>query len=140
MNEELCKKQIIVGANPLQKGLFEFAHENARFEAVHLQREVKQFKIRLPLALAELPQQNSFELIKQLIRVIARINCVQNVPKDWFWQVGKGICVFEFLQCDTCRSKLRLDEAEQDRWFLLIAWTQFGCLHGMLTNLYRHAG
>ncbi len=50
MNEEHYKKQIIVGANPVQKGLFEFAHESARFEAVHCQREVKQFKIRLPLA------------------------------------------------------------------------------------------
>ncbi len=97
MNEEHYKKQIIVGANPVQKGLFEFAHESARFEAVHCQREVKQFKIRLPLALAELPQQNSFELIKQLIRVIARINLVQNVPKDWYWQVGKRICVLELF-------------------------------------------
>jgi hypothetical protein len=66
-NEKHCEKQIIIRANPVQKGLFEFALENARFEVFHFQRETKQFKVRLPFALAKLPQQNSFELIRLLI-------------------------------------------------------------------------
>jgi hypothetical protein len=65
---------------------------NVRFEALHFQREAKQFKERLPYALAKLPQQNSFRCIKRLIRVIACINRV--TKKDLLWQVGKSIGVF----------------------------------------------
>jgi hypothetical protein len=101
LNEKHCEKQIIVGANPVWKGLLEFAHENARFEAVHFQREAKPFEIRRQLANAKLPQQNSFELIKHSIHVISHINRVQNILKDLFWQIGKSISIFEFLQLDT---------------------------------------
>jgi hypothetical protein len=67
-------------------------------------------KNKMPLAFAKLPQQNNFEVIKQLIRFIARIDHVQNVPKDLLWHVGKSIGVFELLRFDTSHSELRLDE------------------------------
>ncbi len=35
-NEEHYKKQIIVSADAVRKGLFEFTHENARFKAFHV--------------------------------------------------------------------------------------------------------
>jgi hypothetical protein len=48
--------------------------------------------VRLPLAFAKLAQQNNFEVIKRLIRCIARID---HVPKDLLCQVGKSIGIFE---------------------------------------------
>jgi hypothetical protein len=45
----------------------EFSHENAGLETLHFHAELKQFKIRLPLALAELPKQNIFQKIKRLV-------------------------------------------------------------------------
>ncbi len=35
-NEEHRKEQIVVRADDMWKGLFEFTHENARFEALHV--------------------------------------------------------------------------------------------------------
>jgi hypothetical protein len=47
--------------------LFEFPQENAGLEALHFRGEKKQFKVRLPLALSELPKQSIFQKIKRLI-------------------------------------------------------------------------
>ncbi len=54
--EEHHKEQIVVRADATWKGLFEFTHENARLEALHVYWEVKQLKVGLPIALAKLPQ------------------------------------------------------------------------------------
>jgi hypothetical protein len=67
----------------------------------------------LLFALAKLPQQNSFEIIKRVIGVVAGINCVQNFLKNLFGQVGKGFGVFQFLSLDPSCGVLRLDEANQ---------------------------
>jgi hypothetical protein len=53
--------------------LFEFPHENAGLEALHVHGEAKQFEVRLPLAFPELPEQNSFQKIKRMIRIVADI-------------------------------------------------------------------
>jgi hypothetical protein len=47
--------------------LFEFSHENAGLEALLFHGGPKKIKIRLPLALSELPKQNIFQKIKRLI-------------------------------------------------------------------------
>jgi hypothetical protein len=46
----------------MREGLLELAYENARLEALHVYWEAKQLKVRLSLAFAKLPQQNSFEV------------------------------------------------------------------------------
>jgi hypothetical protein len=101
LNEKHCKEQSVVRANTVWKGLFELANENTRFEALYFQKEAKQFKVSLRLALAKPPHQNSFEVIKQLIQFIAHIDRVPNVSKDLLWEVGRSIGVFEFLRFDT---------------------------------------
>jgi hypothetical protein len=68
--------------------LFEFPHESARLEALHFHEETKHVKIRLPLTLSKLPEQHFFQMIKRLIRIVADIDCVQNVPKDLLGQAG----------------------------------------------------
>jgi hypothetical protein len=55
--------------------VFQFSHENAVLDAIHPQ----QFKIGLPLALAKLLQQNSLEISKRVIGLVAGINCIQNI-------------------------------------------------------------
>ncbi len=71
--------------------LFEFSHENARFEALHFHGDPKQIEKRLPLALSKLSKQNIFQMIKSLIWLIADIYRVENVLKDLLGQTGKGI-------------------------------------------------
>jgi hypothetical protein len=56
--------------------LFEFPHENAGLEALHVHGEAKQFEVRLPLALSELPEQNSFQKIERMIRIVSDIQGV----------------------------------------------------------------
>ncbi len=56
--------------------LFEFPHKNAGLEALHVHGEPKQFKIRLPHVLSKLPEQNSFQKIKRMIRIVADIQGV----------------------------------------------------------------
>ncbi len=62
--------------------LLEFPHENAGLEALHVHVESKQFEVRLPLAFSKLPKQNSFQKIERMIRIVADIQGVQNVPED----------------------------------------------------------
>jgi hypothetical protein len=45
-------------------------------------------KIGLPFALSKLPKQSVFQMVKGLIRVVAHIQCVENVPKDLLGQAG----------------------------------------------------
>jgi hypothetical protein len=101
----------------------------------------------LPLALAQLPQQKSVEIIRRVIGVIAAIDCVQNVLEDSFGQVGKGVGIFKFLNSDPSRSGFRLNEAKPDCLFLLIvsAGKQFplgrcNCHGEILTDLSSHEG
>ncbi len=68
--------------------LFEFPRESAGLEALHFHEETKQVKVRLPLTLSKLPEQHFFQIIKRLIRIMADIDCVQNVPKDLLGQAG----------------------------------------------------
>ncbi len=68
--------------------LFEFPHESAGLEALQFHGESKQVKVRLPLTLSKLPEQHLFQMIKRLIRIVANIDCVRNVPKDLLGQVG----------------------------------------------------
>jgi hypothetical protein len=92
--------------------LLKFPHESARLEALHFHGETKQIKIRLPFTLSELQEQQLFQMIKRLIRIVADINCVQNVPKDLLGQAGQCIGVFEFWGFDTRGCELGLGEAE----------------------------
>ncbi len=70
------KKKICVRTDSMREMLFEFSHDNAGLETLHFHGEPKQFKIRLPLAFAELPKQNNYQKIKRLIRIITDIPCV----------------------------------------------------------------
>jgi hypothetical protein len=56
--------------------LLEFPQENARLEALHVHGEPKQFKVRLPLALSKLPEQNLFQKVERVIRIVANIQGV----------------------------------------------------------------
>jgi hypothetical protein len=56
--------------------LLEFPHENAGLEALHIHGESKQLEVRLPLAFSKLPEQNTFQKIERMIRIVADI---QNV-------------------------------------------------------------
>jgi hypothetical protein len=56
--------------------LLEFPHENAGLEALHIHGELKQLEVRLPLAFSKLPEQNTFQKIERMIRIVADI---QNV-------------------------------------------------------------
>ncbi len=56
--------------------LFEFPHENAGLEALHVHGEPKQFEVRLRFALSKLPEQNSFQETKRMIRIVADIQGV----------------------------------------------------------------
>jgi hypothetical protein len=49
---------------------------------------MKKVKIRLPLTLSKLPEQHFFQMIKGLIRIVADIDGIQNVPKDLLGQAG----------------------------------------------------
>jgi hypothetical protein len=51
--------------------------ENAVLDAIHSQRHTQQVKIRLPLALAKLPLQNSLEIIKSGVGLVAPIDFIQ---------------------------------------------------------------
>jgi hypothetical protein len=42
-------------------------HENTGLEALHFHGKVKQFKVRLPLALSKLFRQSIFQKVKRLI-------------------------------------------------------------------------
>jgi hypothetical protein len=68
--------------------LFEFPYENTGLEALHFHREVKQFKVGLPLALSILPKQSIFQTIKRVLRLVADMECVQNVPKNLLGQAS----------------------------------------------------
>jgi hypothetical protein len=81
--------------------LLKFPHESARLEALNFHGETKQIKIRLPFTLSKLQEQQLFQMIKRLIRIVADINCVQNVPKDLLGQAGQCIGIFEFWGFDT---------------------------------------
>jgi hypothetical protein len=47
--------------------LFELSHENTGLEALHFHVKAKQFKERLPLALAKLSKQSIFQKVERLI-------------------------------------------------------------------------
>ncbi len=70
---------------------------NAVLEAVHSQGQTQQFKIGLPFALVKLSQQNSFEIIKRLIGVVASINFIKNVPKDCLGKLARSLAYVSFL-------------------------------------------
>jgi hypothetical protein len=93
----IAKKGVLVWTASWREMLFEFSHENAGFEALHFHRKPKQIKVRLPLALSKLSKQHIFQMIKRLIRIIADIYYVKNVPKDLLGQTGEGIGIFELL-------------------------------------------
>jgi hypothetical protein len=61
-NEEHPKEQIVVRADAMWKGLFEFTHENARLEALHVQWETKQLKVGLPFLLPTCPNKTTLRL------------------------------------------------------------------------------
>jgi hypothetical protein len=75
-NEKHGHEKICVWRNSRRQVLFEFPHENAGLEALHVHGEPKQFEVRLPLALSKLPEQNSFQEIKRMIRIVADIQGV----------------------------------------------------------------
>jgi hypothetical protein len=68
--------------------LFQLPRENAGLEALHYHGEAQQLKIGLPLALSKLSKQSILQLNERLIRVIANVECVQNVPEDLLGQAG----------------------------------------------------
>jgi hypothetical protein len=70
----------------------------------------EKFQSKTATCFCQMPQQNSFEVIRRLIRFIAIIDLVQNVPKDLLGQVGN---VLELLLFDTRCCELRLDERNQ---------------------------
>ncbi len=106
------------------QSLFEFSQKNAGLEVLHFHGELKQIKVRPPLALSKLSKQNLFQLIKRLIRIITNLYRVENLLKDLLGQAGKGSGIFEFLRSDTRRGELCLDVAEPDVWFHLIIGTK----------------
>jgi hypothetical protein len=63
-NEKHGQEKICVWRNSRREVLFEFPHENAGLEALHVHGEPKQFKIRLPLALSKLLSKTSFKRSK----------------------------------------------------------------------------
>jgi hypothetical protein len=75
-NEKHCQEKICVWRHSRRQVLFEFPNENAGLEALHVHREPKQFKIRVPLALSKLPEQNFFRKIERMIRIVADIQGV----------------------------------------------------------------
>jgi hypothetical protein len=75
-NEKHGHKKICVFRNSRRQVLFEFPHKNARLEALHVHGEPKQFKIRLSFVLSILPEQNCFQKIKRMIRIVADIQGV----------------------------------------------------------------
>jgi hypothetical protein len=75
-NEKHGHEEICVWRNSRRQVFLELPHENAGFEALHVQGEPKQFKIRLPLALSKLPEQNGFQDIERMIRIVADIQGV----------------------------------------------------------------
>ncbi len=79
-NEKHGHEKICVWRNSRRQVLLEFPHENAGLEALDVHGESKQLKVRLPLAFSKLPKQKSFQKIKRMIRIIADIQGVQNVP------------------------------------------------------------
>jgi hypothetical protein len=91
--------------------LFEFPHESARLKALHFHEETKQVKIRLPLTFSKLPKQHLFQIIKRLIRIIADIPCVQNVPK------AMALAYLSFCDLIPAAGELGLNEADPDMWF-----------------------
>jgi hypothetical protein len=105
------------------------------------QGEMQQLNIRLPFALAKLTQQDDFEMFKRLLRVVVSINCGEDILQDQLGQLGKRVCIFEFLGPYACHGELHLDEAETDCWFLLIIGAQFDRgrgRHSEVTNLVKH--
>jgi hypothetical protein len=102
------------------------------------QGEMQQLNIRLPFALAKLTQQDHFDVLKA-VEVVVSINCVEDILQDQLGQLGKRVCIFEFLGPHACHGKLHLDEA--DCWFHLIIGAQFDLgrgRYGEPTNLVRH--
>ncbi len=75
-NEKHGHEKICVWRNSRRQVLFEFPHENAGLEALHVHGEPKQFEIRLPFALSKLPKQNCFQKIERLIRIVTDIQGV----------------------------------------------------------------
>jgi hypothetical protein len=59
--------------------------------------------------------------------------------KDLLGQADQSINVLEFVRLDTCRGKLRLDEAEPDSQLLLIIGAKLdlsgSCPHDVLTTV-----
>jgi hypothetical protein len=115
-----CNKKIVVRWYSLREMLFKLSHENTGLEALHFHGKVKQFKVRLPLALAKLSKQSIFHKVERLIWVVADVKSVQNIPKDLLGQAGKGIGIFKFLRFDFYYCKLGLAEVEPNMRFLLI--------------------
>jgi hypothetical protein len=84
----IAKKRSMSGLNPGGRCCWEFPHENAGLEALHFHEEMKQVEVRLLLTLSKLSKQNFFQLIEGLIRIIADIQCVENVLEDLLRQAG----------------------------------------------------
>ncbi len=72
MNEKHGHEKICVWSNSRRQVFF----ENAGLEALHVHGEPKQLKVRLPLALSKLPEQNSFQEIKRMIGIVADVQGV----------------------------------------------------------------
>ncbi len=83
-----CPAVCRVRTDSWRETLFEFSHESARLEALHFHGDTKQVEVRLPLTLSKLSGQHFFQMIKRLIRIVADIDFVQNVPKDLLGQAG----------------------------------------------------
>jgi hypothetical protein len=64
-----------------------------------------------------------------MIRIVADIQGVYNVPEDLLGQARESVGIFEFLRFDACSCELGLDESEPNMRFLLIIRTKFhlGC-------------
>jgi hypothetical protein len=73
VNEKHGHEKTCVWRNYRRQVLFEFPHENAGLEDLHVHGE---FEVRLPLALSKLPEQNSFQKIERMIRIVADIQGV----------------------------------------------------------------
>jgi hypothetical protein len=77
--------------------LFELSDENTGLKALDFHGKVKQFKVRLPLALSKLSKQSIFQKVERLGGVVTEVKDIQNVLKYLLGQAGKGVGIFKFL-------------------------------------------
>jgi hypothetical protein len=93
-------KKVRVWTDSWREKQFEFPYESARLQALHFHGEAKQVKKKTAIYFFQIARAHLFQIIKSLIRIVADINFVWNVPKDLLGRAGQSIGVFEFLRSD----------------------------------------